>query len=69
MRAAGFQKVEILSREHNEIDEAAAWDQVQEIVSVADLEEARNLLAEAGLSPSELAHKVASIKVRAYKPA
>jgi ubiquinone/menaquinone biosynthesis C-methylase UbiE len=69
MRAAGFQKVEVLSREHSEIDEAAAWDQVQEIVSVADREEAKSLLAEAGLSPSELANKVASIKIRAYKPA
>ena len=69
MRAAGFEKVEVLSREHSEIDEAAAWDQVQEIVSVADREEAKSLLAEAGLSPSELANKVASIKVRAHKPA
>jgi hypothetical protein len=33
------------------------------------MEEARALVAEGGLSPRDLAQKVASIKVRARKPA
>jgi hypothetical protein len=36
---------------------------------IAQGEEAQALLAEAGLSPHDLAHKVASVKVRARKPA
>jgi arsenite methyltransferase len=68
IRAAGFKKVEVLSREYSEIDETTEWDQVQVIVSGADGQDAKELLAKAELSPSELANKVASIKVRAYKP-
>ena len=69
---AGFEEVEVLSRDYSEIDEAAEWEDVQAMVARADGEaaseqDAQVLLAEAGLSPHELAHTVASIKVRARK--
>ncbi|MBU0702363.1 MAG: arsenite methyltransferase [Chloroflexi bacterium] len=57
IRAAGFEEVAVLSRDYVMIGEAAEW------------EEAQVLLAEAGLSPHDLDHKVASIKVKARKPA
>jgi len=57
IRAAGFEEVEVLSRDYVRIGEAAEWEDVQA------------LLSEAGLSPRDLDHKVASIKVKAYKPA
>jgi ubiquinone/menaquinone biosynthesis C-methylase UbiE len=71
---AGFKEVEVLSRDYSEIDEAAEWEDVQVMVVGADGEAASEpdtqaVLAEAGLSPHELAHKVASIKVRALKKA
>ena len=55
IRAAGFEEVEISSREYVTSDQVA--------------EEAEALLAETDVSPRELARKVASIKVKAYKPA
>jgi arsenite methyltransferase len=55
IRAAGFEEVEISSRDYVTSDQVA--------------EEAEALLAEAGVSPRELARKVASIRVKAYKPA
>jgi arsenite methyltransferase len=69
IRAAGFERVEVLSRERSAVDEATEWDEVQVIVAGGDGQEAKDFLAEAGLSPSDLASKVASIKVTAYKPA
>jgi len=54
--AAGFEEVQVLSRDYVKIGESAGWEDVQA------------LLSEAGLSPSDLDHKVASIKVRAHKP-
>jgi arsenite methyltransferase len=71
---AGFEEIEVLSRDYSEIDEAAEWEDVQVMVVGADSEaageqDAQAVLAEAGLSPHELAHKVASIKVRALKKA
>lgn len=73
IRRAGFEEVEVLSREFTEIDEATEWDDVQVMIvgadgEVASMEEARAMVSEAGLSPRDLAHKVASIKVRAKKP-
>jgi len=56
IRAAGFQEVEVLSRDYAKIGETAEWEDV------------KALLSEAGLSPCDLDHKVASIKVRAHKP-
>ncbi len=74
IRAAGFEDVQVLSRDTAEIDDTAEWEDVQIIVAGSDGElvegeAAQALLARAGLSPQDLAHKVASIKVRAIKPA
>jgi len=74
IRAAGFEDVQVLSRSYTDIGEAVDWEDVQVLVAgpdgeIAQGEEAQALLAEAGLSPHDLAHKVASVKVRARKPA
>jgi ubiquinone/menaquinone biosynthesis C-methylase UbiE len=71
---AGFEKVEVLSRDYSEIDEAAEWEDVQAMVVGADSEAASEqdgqaVLAKGRLSPHEVAHTVASIKVRALKKA
>jgi len=62
IQAAGFERVEVLSRERSEVDEAAAWDDGDLAVSAGDG-------ADAGFTPAALASRVASIKVTAYKPA
>jgi SAM-dependent methyltransferase len=69
IQAAGFERVEVLSRDYNEIDAGADWGEVQVIVAGDDGQEAKEKLVEAGLTPHDLARKVASVKVRAYKPA
>jgi arsenite methyltransferase len=69
IRAAGFERVEVLSRDQAEVDEAAGWDDVQVIVAGEDGAEAKEMLREAGLAPHDLARRVASVKVRAIKPA
>jgi SAM-dependent methyltransferase len=69
IRAAGFEHVEVQSRDQSAVDETTEWDEVQVVVAGGDGEEAKDLMAEAGLSPSDLANKVASIKVTAHKPA
>ncbi len=53
IRAVGFEEVKVLSRDYVKIGETAGWEDVQA------------LLSEVGLSPRDLAHTVASIKVRA----
>jgi arsenite methyltransferase len=68
IRAAGFEQVEVVSRDTSTVDEATGWDEVQVIVTGEDSQEAKGLLAAAGLSPHDLASKVASIKVTAHKP-
>jgi hypothetical protein len=68
IRAAGFKQVTVLSRDLAQVDETAEWEDVEVIVAVADSQEAKEMLAQSGLSPSDLASKVASIKVSAYKP-
>jgi SAM-dependent methyltransferase len=68
IRAAGFERVEVLSRDQAQVDEAAEWDQVEVIIAGDDGQETKGLLAQAGLSPSDLASTVNSIKVKAYKP-
>lgn len=55
IRAAGFEEVEVLSRDYVTSDQVA--------------EEAEALLADTGVSPRELARTVASVRVKAYKPA
>lgn len=72
IRAAGFGKVEVLSRDFMTADQIND-EEAQLLVigpdgQVSEGEEARALLSEANISPRELAQKVASIKVRAYKP-
>jgi arsenite methyltransferase len=72
--AAGFERVDVLSRDYASADEVLESEDVQVMVvgadgQVAEGEEARALLAGAGLSPHDLANKVASIKVTAHKPA
>jgi SAM-dependent methyltransferase len=74
IKAAGFEDVQVLSRDYSEIGEVSGWEDVQVLVAgpdgkVAEGEDAQALLSEAGLSPHDLAHKVASVKVRARKPA
>jgi ubiquinone/menaquinone biosynthesis C-methylase UbiE len=67
IEAAGFQEVEVLSRDYTEIDEAD-WEDVKVmVVGAGGEQDAQAMLAEAGLSPKEVARKVASIKVRALK--
>jgi len=56
IHAAGFEEVEILSHDYIRVSEVAEWDDV------------RALLSEAGLSPRDLDHKIASIRVGARKP-
>jgi SAM-dependent methyltransferase len=63
IRKAGFAEVDVLSRQQAEADE------VQVIVAGEDGQQAQERLKEAGLSPRDLVSKVASIKVRALKPA
>jgi arsenite methyltransferase len=74
IRAAGFEDVEVLSRSYMGISDAYEGENLQVLVAGPDGEivegaEAQALLAEAGLSPHDLARKVASVKVRARKPA
>jgi len=57
MRMAGFQDVEVLSRDFVHISQYAEWDSVREAI------------AQTGVQPQELDNKIASIKVRARKPA
>jgi arsenite methyltransferase len=68
IRAAGFERIEVLSRDYNQVDEGTGWDEVQVIVTGEDGQEVKEKLVQAGLSPHDLVSKVASIKVRAYKP-
>lgn len=55
IRAVGFEEVKVLSRDYVKIGETAGWEDVQA------------LLSEVGLSPRDLDHTVASIKVKARK--
>jgi len=73
IRAAGFERVDVLSRDYADINEAD-WEDAQVVVVSAEGEtvtgeDAKTLLQQSGLSSCDLARKVASIKVRAYKPA
>jgi SAM-dependent methyltransferase len=56
IRAAGFEGIEIMSRDWAEFDDALDWEGVQVMMDGPDLR------------PHDLAQKVVSIKVRAYKP-
>jgi SAM-dependent methyltransferase len=69
IRAAGFERVEVLSRDRSEVDEGAGWEDVQVIVAGEDGEKAKEILRASGLTPRDLARRVVSVKVRAFKPA
>lgn len=68
IRAAGFAGVEVVSRDYAE----AEGDEVLELLAAgedrAGRDEGAALLAEAGVPAAEIARKIASVKVRAYKP-
>ncbi|MDY6875510.1 MAG: arsenite methyltransferase, partial [Chloroflexota bacterium] len=57
IRAVGFEEIKVLSRDYVKIGKTAGWEDMQA------------LLSKAGLSPHDLDHTIASIKVKAYKPA
>jgi arsenite methyltransferase len=72
--AAGFEQVEVVSRDFAEVDDLTELEDAQVMVVGADGqviegEEAIAFLDKSGVPPHELAQKVASIKVTAYKPA
>jgi SAM-dependent methyltransferase len=74
IRAAGFEEVQVLSYNYATSDQIPEGDEVQVVLvgadgQVTEGEDAQALLAEAGISPHELAQKVASINVSAHKPA
>ena len=71
IRAAGFEEVEVVSRTTSQVPEG---EEVQLLAvgadgQVVDGEDVQALLAEAGVSPSEIAQKITSIRVRACRPA
>jgi SAM-dependent methyltransferase len=73
IRAAGFERVEVLSHDYADISDADLEDAPILVVNAEGEavtgQDARTLLQQSGLSAHDLARKVASIKVRAYKPA
>jgi ubiquinone/menaquinone biosynthesis C-methylase UbiE len=56
MRAAGFEGVEVLSRDYISVGDSAEW------------EDAKALLAGTGLSLRDLERRVASVQVTSHKP-
>ncbi len=72
IRAAGFERVEVVWRSSPPADQIVDDAEMQLVVVGPDGpvegRDAKELLAEAGLSVNDLAHKIASIGVRAYKP-
>jgi SAM-dependent methyltransferase len=72
IRAAGFEEVEVVSRDYTDPDQITEEEMRLLVVGtdsqVTEGEEAQVLQGEAGLSPRDLARKVASIKITAHKP-
>jgi hypothetical protein len=69
MQSAGFERIEVVSRDYAEAEAEEALQLLSgDGEGALEAEVAEGLLAEAGVSSSELAHKVASVKIRAYKP-
>ena len=69
IRAAGFERIEVVSRDYAKVEA----EEARRLLAADDggaigAEVAGELLAEAGVKPSQLAQRIASIKVRAYKP-
>ncbi len=73
IRAAGFERVEVVSRDYVPADQVVTEEEVQLVIAGPDGpvegDDAKALLAEAGISLDDLAQTVASVKVKAYKPA
>ena len=73
IRTAGFERVEVLSHDYADISDADLEDAPIVVVNAEGEavtgQDAKTLLQQSGLSARDLAHKVASVKVRAYKPA
>ncbi|MBM4429597.1 MAG: arsenite methyltransferase [Chloroflexi bacterium] len=57
MRAAGFEDVEVLSRDYIKVSEFPEWESM------------RSLVAGSGLDLTQIDHKIASVKVKARRPA
>jgi ubiquinone/menaquinone biosynthesis C-methylase UbiE len=69
IRAAGFVALEVLSRDYAQAEAEQALEMLaQEGERPAAADEAAALLAGAGVSAAELSQKIASVKVRAYRP-
>jgi len=72
IRAAGFEEVEVASRNYTDASQLTEEEMQLLVVrpdgQVTEGEEAQVLLDEVGISPRDLAAKVASIKVTAQKP-
>jgi SAM-dependent methyltransferase len=72
IRAAGFEEVEVMSRDYTDPDQISPEEMQLLIVGadgqVTEGKEAQAVLDEAGLSPRDLATKIASVKVMARKP-
>jgi SAM-dependent methyltransferase len=72
MRLAGFEDVDVLSREFMSTDEVSEDDlrffAAGQDGQVVEGEDALALLADAGISLQELGRKIASVKVTAHKP-
>jgi arsenite methyltransferase len=73
IRAAGFERVKVQSRDYASTDHVLEGEEAQFVAVGPDgpigSEKAQALLAEAGVSPNDLAQTVASIKATARKPA
>lgn len=70
IRAAGFDPIEVVSRDYAEVREATDWEAAAQMFAPGeDGGVAAEWLKSLGLSPQDLVQKVASIKVRAVKPA
>ena len=72
IRAAGFGEIEVVSRDYTDPDQITEEEMQLFVVrtdgQISEGDDARALLDEAGVSPHDLAAKVASIKVTAQKP-
>jgi SAM-dependent methyltransferase len=68
IRTAGFTEVEVLSRDHTDLDDVAEWAEAEVMVVGDNGQGALDQMEKAGQSPQDLARKVASIKVSARKP-
>jgi arsenite methyltransferase len=73
IRAAGFERVEVISRDPWGVDEPDEAEEPQLAVDAADGrvvegEEAQALLDQSGASPREIAQRFTSVVITAYKP-